>query len=91
MALVADVFTAAEQNLVLESAVGIPYRLYIPLNDKQGGKRIAVGYGFSYYEFTQPISNRLNNEQWKAIVYTDNFDMKNYHPFWMQGKVSRAK
>jgi len=93
MALVADVFTAVETlpSQVLEAAVGIPYRLYIPLNDKQGGKRIAVGYGFSYYEFTQPMSNRLNNDEWKAIVYTDNFDMKKYLPFWMQGKISRAK
>jgi hypothetical protein len=85
MALVADVFTGGE--LVLETAVGIPYRLYIPLNDKQGGKRIATGYGFSYYEFTQPMSNRLNNEQWKAIVYSDNPDMKKYLPFWMRGKI----
>jgi len=87
MALVADVFTNGEAGVVLETAVGIPYRLYIPLNDKQGGKRIATGYGFSYYEFTQPMSNRLNNEQWKAVVYKDNPDMKNYLPFWMKGKV----
>jgi hypothetical protein len=91
MALVADVFTASDPELVLEAAVGIPYRLYIPLNDKQGGKRIAIGYGFSYYEFTQPMSNRLNNEQWKAVVYTNNFDMNKYLPFWMQGKFSKAK
>jgi len=91
MALVADVFTNAESGVVLETAVGIPYRLYIPLNDKQGGKRIAIGYGFSYYEFTQPMSNRLNNEQWKTIVYNTGFDMKKYHPSWMQGKVKSAK
>jgi len=90
MALVADVFTNAEIGVVLEVAVGIPYRLYIPLNDKQGGKRIAVGYGFSYYEFTQPMSDRLNNDQWKTIVYGNN-DMKNYLPFWMQGKINTAK
>jgi len=53
MALVTDVYTNAEIEKVLEVAVGIPYRLFIPLNDKQGGKRIAVGYGFSYYEFHQ--------------------------------------
>jgi hypothetical protein len=87
MALVADVFTNAEGGVVLETAVGIPYRLYIPLNDRQGGKRIAIGYGFSYYEFTHPMSNRLNNEQWKAIVYVDNPNMTQYLPFWMQGKV----
>jgi len=87
MALVADVFTNAEAGAVLETAVGIPYRLYIPLNDGQGGKRIAIGYGFSYYEFHQPISQRLNNEEWKAIVYSDKPDMSEYLPFWMQGMV----
>jgi hypothetical protein len=91
MALVADVFTNAETALVLETAVGIPFRLYIPLNDKQGGKRIAIGYGFSYYEFGHPMSNRLNNDEWKAIVYKDNPDMKKYLPSWMQGKVKPVK
>jgi hypothetical protein len=91
MALVADVFTNAETGTVLETAVGIPYRLYIPLNDRQGGKRIAVGYGFSYYEFSQPMSNRLNNDEWKAIVYSDKPNMTKYLPFWMQGKVQPAK
>jgi hypothetical protein len=91
MALVADVFTNAEIGMVLETAVGIPYRLYIPLNDNQGGKRIAIGYGFSYYEFHQPMSNRLNNDEWKAIVYKDNPSMHEYLPFWMQGRVHPAK
>jgi hypothetical protein len=91
MALVADVFTNAETGLVLETAVGIPYRLYIPLNDRQGGKRIAIGYGFSYYEFSHPMSNRLNNEEWKAIVYGDKPNMTQYLPFWMQGKVQPTR
>jgi len=91
MAVVADVFTNAETGLVLETAVGIPYRLYIPLNDKQGGKRIAIGYGFGYYEFSQPISNRLDNNQWKAIVYSDSFNMNKYHPSWINGKVMPPK
>jgi len=91
MALVADVFTNAEYEVVLETAVGIPYRLYIPLNDRQGGKRIAIGYGFSYYEFTHPMSDRLNNEQWKAIVYSNYASMTRYLPFWMQRKVQPAK
>jgi len=91
MALVADVFTNGETGKVLETAVGIPYRLYIPLNDGQGGKRIAIGYGFSYYEFQQPISQRLNNDEWKEIVYRENSNMNNYLPFWMQGKVQRPK
>ena len=91
MALVADVYTNAELGLVLETAVGIPYRLYIPLNDKQGGKRIAVGYGFSYYEFSHPMTQRLNNDEWKALVYSENPDMSGYLPFWMQGRVHPPK
>ena len=91
MALVADVYTNAEIEMVLETAVGIPYRLYIPLNDRQGGKRIATGYGFSYYEWSQPMSERLNNDEWKAIVYSDNPDMNEYLPFWMQGRVQTAR
>jgi len=91
MALAADVFTNAETMLVLETAVGIPYRIYIPLNDGQGGKRIAVGYCFSYYEFPQPMSQRLNNEQWKEIVYADNANMDGYLPFWMRGRVLPAR
>ena len=91
MALVADVYTNAETGMVLETAVGIPYRLYVPLNDGQGGKRIAVGYGFSYYEFNQPMSNRLNNEEWKSIVYKNDSDMKKYLPSWMKGMVHPAK
>ena len=87
MALIADVYTNAEIEEVLEAAVGIPYRLFIPLNDRQGGKRIAVGFGFSYYEFHKPISQRLNNDEWKKIVYADNPDMSEYLPFWMQGRV----
>jgi len=91
MALVADVYTNAEIGLVLETAVGIPYRLYVPLNDGQGGKRIAIGYSFSYYEFNQPISKRLNNDEWKAIVYSEDPDMSEYLPSWMQGRVLSAR
>ncbi|MGI5065018.1 DUF3160 domain-containing protein [Treponema putidum] len=83
MALVADVFTNGEEGFVLETAVGIPYRIYVPLNDAQGGKRIAVGYCFNYYEFEQDSSNRLTNEQWKERVYADE-DMEELKPFWAQ-------
>jgi hypothetical protein len=91
MALVADVFTNAELSLVLETAVGIPYRIYVPLNDSQGGKRIAVGYCFSYYEFNQPMSNRLTNEEWKKRVYNDNPAMASFEPFWTKGRIIPAQ
>lgn len=90
MAIIADVYTNAELRLVLETAVGIPYRLYVPLNDTQGGKRVAVGYGFSYYEFHHPMDDRMTDEAWKEIVYAPSAKLDEYQPFWMKDKtVSR--
>ena len=87
MAIVADVFTNLELGKVLETAVGIPYRIYVPLNDAQGGKRIAVGYAFSYYEFDQPMNQRLTDEAWKEIVYAPAAKLEKYEPFWMKGQT----
>jgi len=87
MACIADVFTNAEISICLETGVGVPYRLYIPLNDSQGGKRIAVGYGFSYYEFEQPMTERLTDEQWKKTVYKKDANLASLMPFWEQNCV----
>ncbi len=82
MALVADVHTDALDGVVLEVATGIPYRIYVALNDGQGGKRIAIGYTYSYYEFSQPMNNRLNDDQWKEVVYTKTDTLDRYLPAW---------
>ena len=82
MALVADVLTNAESGSVLEVAVGIPHRIYVALNDKQGGKRVAVGYTFNYYEFTHPMNDRLTDEQWKAMVYDNENEAAKRKPEW---------
>ncbi len=84
-AVIADVFTNMEQGLALETATGIPHRLYIALNDGQGGKRIAQGYGFSYYEFTVPYTDRMTNEEWRREVYEEDADLAERLPFWMEG------
>jgi hypothetical protein len=85
MGLIADVYTNAEQGLVLETGVGIPYRIYVALNDGQGGKRIAVGYSFSYYEFAQPMGDRMTDEAWKKIAYDPAAKLDGYRPFWSKG------
>ncbi len=87
MACIADVFTNTEHGVCLETGVGRPNELYIPLNDNQGGKRIAIGYGFSYYEFYHPMGDRLTDEQWKAIVYDGDDDMSKYIPHWAQSCI----
>lgn len=85
MACIADVFTNAEFGVCLEVGVGKPYRIYVPLNDGQGGKRIAIGYIPSYYEFYHGMNDRMTDEQWKEIVYKKDVDMTEYEPFWEQG------
>ena len=83
MACIADVFTNNDYGACLEVGVAVPFRLYIPLNDSQGGKRIAIGYGFSYVEFLQSAEDRMTDEQWKTIVYKTHKDnLDEYMPFW---------
>jgi hypothetical protein len=82
MALIADVHTDSVNNKALEVGVGVPYRIYVALNDGTGGKRIAEGYTFSYYEFAQPLDNRLNDDQWKEQVYS-NSGVEDKRPKWL--------
>lgn len=85
MACIADVFTYTDDKVCLEVGVGTPLKIYVPLNDGQGGKRIAVGYIPSYYEFYHDMKDRMTDEQWKKIVYNKDSDMTQYEPFWEQG------
>lgn len=83
MACIADIFTNNDYGACLEVGVAVPLRLYIPLNDSQGGKRIAIGYGFSYVEFLQSAEDRMTDEKWKTIVYkTHKGNLDEYMPFW---------
>ncbi len=52
------------QNEILEAGVGYVDRIYVvvPVNGKL---YVAQGGVFSYYEFRQPRSNRLTDEQWR--------------------------
>ena len=70
MALITDTHTdaAPSEMLVLEDAVGAPQRIYVAVKDN-GGTRICIGYVYSVYEFSAPISDRLTDEQWRGMVY----------------------
>jgi len=84
-AVIADVYTNAFDKVALEVGTGIPQRLYVALNDGQGGKRIAVGFTYSYYEFYQPLDDRLTNEQWHKLVYDPKTDLSEKIPLWARG------
>jgi hypothetical protein len=87
MALVTDTHTDASAKMeALENAVGAPQRIYIAVKDDSGGSRICVGYVYSVYEFAQPISNRLTDEQWKGMVYAKNRrPLESKEPAWARG------
>jgi hypothetical protein len=88
--IIADAFTDTDTAQALEIGTGAPYRMQVLLNDGQGGKRVAVGYVYSYYEFYHPISDRLTDEQWREIVYDKNKDLSGYEPSWLK-EIPRLK
>jgi hypothetical protein len=68
-ALIADVATglAPDGTLVaLEEAIGQPAFIYVVLPGQP--TRLATGAVFSYYEFSVPVSGRMTDEQWQAMV-----------------------
>ena len=66
MAIVADVHTDVNSGQVLEEGVGDAFTIYavVPV---QGHTVVARGGVFSYYEFKQPMSERLTDEAWQAM------------------------
>ncbi len=86
MPVIADVHTDPNTASCLEEGVGYPFNLYVivPLN---GELTVCWGAGFSYYEFHQPISNRLTDEEWQTILQTDPPDV----PVWATSFVDTSQ
>ena len=85
MALIADVATNGWDMTALEAATGTPRKIYVFVNDKSGGARLARGYVYSYYEFERPLSEgRMTDEEWKKIVYDPARaeELEKYRPAW---------
>jgi hypothetical protein len=66
MAIVADVHTDTNTNRVLEEAVGDALTIYV-IAPVEGKPVLTVGGVFSYYEFPQPMDNRLTDEAWQVL------------------------
>jgi hypothetical protein len=67
MPVVADVHTDPNTSQVLEEGVGYPFNLYVIVKDASG-LRMTLGAMFSYYEFTQPMADRLTDEAWQTTL-----------------------
>jgi len=64
MPVVADVHTDVESGTVLEEGVGYPFAVYVICNI-EGVPVLTRGAGYFYYEFTQPMTDRLTDERWR--------------------------
>jgi hypothetical protein len=58
--LVADVHTDVNSGQVLEVATGYPLEIYV-----KGKGKTYRGAMFSYYEFTQPMKERMTDKDWQ--------------------------
>lgn len=70
MAVIADVHTDHDSKQCLEEGVGYPLEIFVIVNEG-GIPRITRGAIFSYYEFLQPIANRLTDEAWREMLQDD--------------------
>jgi hypothetical protein len=66
--LVADVHTDSNTLQVLEEGVGYVDFLIVKVKGNSGRTRYCTGPVFSYYEFKQPMSDRLTDEDWTDML-----------------------
>ena len=70
-ALVVDIATDAENMTCLEVATGNPMMI-TTLVEVDGKLRVATGAVYSFYQFEQPLSDRLTDDAWQkkqGIIY----------------------
>lgn len=77
MASVVDAFQ--NENMMLQMAIGYPDYIYvvIPYMDKL---YITRGSVYSYYEFTEPVSRKLDDKDWQNSVKEDKIEQ----PMWIK-------
>ncbi|MDY9927134.1 DUF3160 domain-containing protein [Methanosarcina sp.] len=66
--VVADVHTDGNTKTVLEEGVGYVDMLVVAYKLPDGRILIGAGPVMSYYEFKQPMSDRLTDEKWREIL-----------------------
>jgi hypothetical protein len=84
-ALIADVHTDAVKGQILYEANGIPNYIYVAVKDANG-TRLTKGLVYSYYEFTDSISKRLNDQAWQGFNYSDSIK-KLIMPEWNKSLI----
>jgi len=78
--LIADVPTDGNTKQVLEEGVGHIKTLIVAYKLPHGHILVGVGPVFSYYEFKQPMQNRLTDETWREMLQ----DNPQAEPEWVK-------
>ena len=81
-AIVVDVATDPNGR-VLEMATGDPARIYVVV-PVDGTLRIAEGCVYSFYQFEQPLSDRLTDSQWRKMM---GIELESYDSYADYGKA----
>lgn len=76
-AVVVDIATDPN-GAVLEAATGNPSVILVVVK-VDGGLRIARGSVYSFYQFTQPLGNRLTDSQWRTMMGIQADEKGNYN------------
>ena len=66
--MAADVHTEGNTEKVLEEGVGYINTMIVAYKLPEGHILLGAGPVFSYYEFKQPIAERLTDEKWREIL-----------------------
>ncbi len=66
-AIVADVASNPDSGQVLQVGTGYVDYIYV-ITDSPRGLQLTRGTVYSYYEFINPIDNRLNDDEWRAAL-----------------------
>ena len=66
--IIADVHTDSNTEQVLEEGVGYVNLILVAYKIPDGRILIGAGPVMSYYEFKQPMSNRLTDEKWRNML-----------------------
>ena len=69
---IADIYTNTQQKLLVEGAVGNIDLLIVACPTSDGKAFLAAGPIFSYYEFKHPMADRLTDEAWFDILFSEN-------------------
>ncbi len=78
--LIADVHTDGNTEQVLEQGTGHINTLVAAYKLPEGHIVLGAGPVFSYYEFKQPVENRLTNETWREMLENDSPSL----PQWVE-------